>query len=82
MRPHTDIGNKTHMTRLKYCRTCNIYRPPRTSHCKICDICVEKFDHHCPWLGCCVGKRNYTYFYIYVFILTIFVASVIGISIA
>ncbi|KAI7822447.1 DHHC palmitoyltransferase-domain-containing protein, partial [Kickxella alabastrina] len=49
--------------RLKYCETCRIYRPPRSSHCRFCDNCVENEDHHCIWLNNCIGRRNYRYFY-------------------
>lgn len=49
--------------RLKYCHTCQIYRPLDVSHCKRCDNCVEKFDHHCVFLGQCIGRRNHGSFY-------------------
>ncbi|KAJ8901481.1 hypothetical protein NDN08_007327 [Rhodosorus marinus] len=51
---------------LNYCRTCKIWRPPRSSHCRVCDNCVETFDHHCQWLGNCVGSRNYGAFYLFI----------------
>src|SRR5271154_3890142 len=50
----------------KYCKTCNIWRPPRAHHCRICDNCVETQDHHCVWLNNCVGRRNYRYFFTFV----------------
>lgn len=50
----------------KYCKTCNIWRPPRTHHCRVCDSCIETQDHHCVWLNNCVGRRNYRYFFTFV----------------
>ncbi|CZT14837.1 related to Palmitoyltransferase erf2 [Ramularia collo-cygni] len=50
----------------KYCKTCQIWRPPRTHHCRICDACMETQDHHCVWLNNCVGRRNYRYFFAFV----------------
>lgn len=55
------------MSRLKFCHTCQIFRPERAFHCHFCGNCVHRFDHHCQWLGTCIGGRNYRSFIIYLF---------------
>jgi palmitoyltransferase ZDHHC9/14/18 len=66
----------------KYCKTCNIWRPPRAHHCRLCDNCVENQDHHCVWLNNCVGRRNYRYFFTYVSSATVLGAFVVGANLA
>ena len=63
---------------VKYCKTCNIWRPPRAHHCRVCDSCVETQDHHCVWLNNCVGRRNYRYFFTFVSSGTIISLYLIG----
>ncbi|KAI5124516.1 hypothetical protein M0805_003040 [Coniferiporia weirii] len=57
-----DLKVRSGVVRVKYCQTCRIYRPPRSSHCRMCDNCVDGCDHHCQWVNNCVGRRNYTSF--------------------
>lgn len=55
-------GNTKDGVVVKYCSTCHIWRPPRTSHCGKCQVCILNHDHHCVFLNNCVGERNYMYF--------------------
>ena len=62
--------------KFKFCDSCYIFRPLRTSHCNICNNCMLKYDHHCVWLGSCVAKRNYNLFYWFVFHLTLMIVLI------
>ena len=63
---------------MKYCSTCQIYRPTRTSHCQETGRCVAKFDHYCLVLSSAIGVRNYKYyvqFLLYTSLLTLYLQT-------
>lgn len=85
-KPSEDIRHKylavcgSRLTKIKYCATCDIYRPPRTVHCGLCNCCIERLDHHCPWLGTCIGKRNYKYFIIFITLIAVMVVKALAMT--
>ncbi|KAL0411809.1 UNVERIFIED_CONTAM: putative protein S-acyltransferase 14 [Sesamum latifolium] len=65
--------------RIRFCRKCNQFKPPRCHHCSVCGRCVLKMDHHCVWVVNCVGALNYKYFLLFLFY-TFLETSFVGLS--
>lgn len=70
---------QAHLLSIKFCRICNVFKPPRTNHCYECNACVKAFDHHCPWLGTCVGQRNYRFFIGFIMFLALHLLSTVAV---
>ena len=48
-----------------FCSYCLVKKKYRSLHCLVCQKCIDEFDHHCFWVGNCIGKNNYTLFFIF-----------------
>ena len=55
--------------KFRFCNICKMYvnKEKLTFHCEECHIWIEGRDHHCAGCGKCIGKRNLTSFYIWLF---------------
>ncbi|KAF2662909.1 DHHC zinc finger membrane protein [Lophiostoma macrostomum CBS 122681] len=51
----------------KWCRKCNVAKPPRAHHCSTCKRCIPKLDHHCPWTANCVSHTTFPHFMRFLF---------------
>ncbi|GAB7334121.1 hypothetical protein MBLNU13_g06195t1 [Cladosporium sp. NU13] len=49
-------------SRQRYCRKCEMPKPPRAHHCKICKRCIMKMDHHCVWTANCISHITLPHF--------------------
>lgn len=65
------------MSPTSLCPDCKLIRTPRSRHCYFCERCVDRFDHHCPWVNNCIGKSNFAKFYLFVFLQTVYLISVV-----
>ena len=64
-----------------FCPYCLVKKTYRSLHCLICQKCVDDFDHHCFWVGNCIGKNNYTLFFIFLVYILINTLFNVGINI-
>ncbi|CCC09258.1 hypothetical protein SMACR_05016 [Sordaria macrospora] len=46
----------------RWCKKCNVPKPPRAHHCRHCARCIPRMDHHCPWTGNCVSLQTFPHF--------------------
>ena len=64
-----------------FCPYCLVKKTYRSLHCLICQKCVDDFDHHCFWVGNCIGKNNYTLFFIFLVYILINTLFNVGVNI-
>lgn len=55
------------MSRPRFCRKCQVWKPPRAHHCSVVGRCVLRMDHYCLWVVNTVGLLNYKAFLLFIF---------------
>lgn len=58
----------------KLCLKCETHVGFKSKHCGVCNRCSANFDHHCAWLNNCVGKGNYRWFLVTIYLVEMAVA--------
>ncbi|KAI7842347.1 hypothetical protein COHA_003987 [Chlorella ohadii] len=53
------------VSRPRYCRKCQAWKPPRAHHDSVTGRCVLRMDHYCLWVLNCVGLLNYKHFLLF-----------------
>lgn len=61
------INERNKEGEIRFCETCNKFKPDRAHHCKFCNRCYLKMDHHCFWMNNCITISNYKFFICFVF---------------
>ena len=64
-----------------FCPICLVKTKFRSKHCLICQMCVDEFDHHCFWVGNCVGKKNYSLFFVFLIYILLNTLFNVGVNI-
>ncbi|KAK7196048.1 DHHC zinc finger domain-like protein [Novymonas esmeraldas] len=62
---HYTVTTLDRTGRLRFCYTCQLYKPDGAHHCSVCRRCVYNFDHHCGFVNNCVGRNNYKIFIVF-----------------
>lgn len=53
------------------CHKCLNFKPPRAHHCSVMRRCILRMDHYCVWVQNTVGFRNYKFFLLFLFYISI-----------
>ena len=64
-----------------FCPYCLVKNKYSSLHCLICQKCIDEFDHHCFWVGNCIGKKNYTLFFIFLLYILLNTLFNVGVNI-